>query len=467
MELTVAELVIATGGELVQGDDRSRASSLAIDSRVLEEGAAFVALQGARDGHDFVAHAFTRGARVAFVTRPAPGVDQRHTIVRVDDAFKALADIGREARRRLPETTVVGITGSAGKTSTKDLTVAALSSRRRVHASPGSFNNEAGLPITLFGADLDTQVLVLEQGARFAGNLTELASISRPDIGVVTGIGLAHAEHLGGREGVAQVKGELLEALPVGGLAVLNADDEWTPALAKRTAAGVVLVGLRADPETGVRIADVRVDDELRPTFRLDTPWGSAIVRLALRGAHQARNAGMAAAVALHLGLPFDEVASGLSGATGAAWRMQVDHSPAGVTVVNDAYNASPDALTAALNALGALRGSGRRVAVLGEMRELGEYSAEEHARAGALAAEVGVTLLVVVGDGARQLAAGGRAAGVAEVVEVDDAPEALRALEGRLEPGDMVLVKASRSLGLELVADAIASGRSGEGTNR
>src|SRR5581483_3808113 len=294
----------------------------------------------------------------------------------------------------------------------------------------------------------------------FAGNIRELCEIARPSVGVVTHIGLAHAEHLGGRAGVARVKGELLAALPADGTAVVNADDDMTPVLVRGCAAHVVRVGFGADPEAGdVRVGAVEIDDELRPSFALDSPWGSARVRLAVRGEHQVVNAGMAAAVALVLGVPLDDVVLGLGEATGASWRMELGHSPAGLTVLNDAYNASPTAVAAALRSFAHLPAQGRHVVVLGEMLELGEHGPAEHERLGQLAGELQLDGVVAVGTAAAPIASGARAAGVDAVVDVATPADALSAVVGLVGPRDAVLVKASRAVGLEVVADALVAG--------
>ncbi len=457
MRLTAAEIADATGGELLTGAAGAVASSFEIDSRVLGPGACFVALRAGRDGHDFVADAFRRGATVALVARPLdlpPDAARANgAMVRVADPLDALAALARVARDRLEGAAVVGITGSAGKTVTKDLTAAALRGTRRVHASPGSFNNEAGLPLTLLAADPDTEVVVAELGARFAGNITELCAIARPTVGVVTHVGLAHAEHLGGRAEIARVKGELLEALPADGIAVLNADDVHSEPLAARTAARVLWAGTAAGAD--VRAVDVILDAELRPAFRLETPWGDTAVRLAVRGEHQVANATLAAAVALALGVPVEAVAGGLATASSAAWRMELLRTPDGVTVLNDAYNSSPTSAAAALRALAHLPVDGRRVAVLGEMRELGEHSASEHAALGALASELGIDILVAVGGSADALRSQFRG----ESTTVADADAALGAVAERVRPGDAVLVKASRAVGLERVAETLTRG--------
>src|SRR6266536_6296043 len=321
MRLTAEEIAEATGGEL-RGNPAATADSYGIDTRRLDPGGCFVALRGERDGNDFVADAWKRGATIAVVTRPPGRFRKDRAMVRVPDSLVALGSLGDFARHRLPDTTVVGITGSAGKTATKDLLAAALSSTHRVHASPASFNNEAGVPLTLLHASDDTEVVVTEMGARFAGNIADLCAIAEPQVGVITHVGMAHAGPLGGREGIARVKGELLEALDRDGTAVLDAGDMFTPKLAGRTRARVLTVAVGDAPGAHIRAVDVTLDDELRARFRLVTPWGTTSVCLSVRGERQALNAAMAAAVALELGAPLERVAEGLGRAETAAWRM-------------------------------------------------------------------------------------------------------------------------------------------------
>ncbi len=454
MELTARQIASLTGGTQLSGDADARATSFAIDSRVLEPGACFVALVAARDGHDYVTDAVARGASVALVTRPV--VHDRIAVVHVDDAFDALARLGRAARDALHGATVVGITGSAGKTGTKDLVTAALTPKFHVHASPGSYNNEAGVPLTLLAAPTATAIeaLVLEMGARAHGDIAALCAIARPTVGVITNIGLAHAGPLGGRAGVARVKGELLEALDVHGLAVLDAGDPETPGLAARTSARVVLVSA-GGADADVRARDVELDADLRPRFRIESPWGGGTVTLAVRGVHQVVNASLAAAVGLARGVAFDELAAGLASVQPAPWRMEVARTPAGVVVLDDAYNANPSSMAAAVEALTRVPVPGRRVAVLGEMLELGDLSAFEHRALGELLGAVAVDVLIAVGPGAAPMAAAARAAGVA-VTEVADAAAALDAAIGVAHDGDAVLVKGSRAVGLELVATGL-----------
>src|SRR5438309_1605260 len=341
---------------------RSRGPSSTSSWPASRPGALFVALRAERDGHDFVADALDRGAAGALVSR---GVEVVGQLVVVDDTAAALTALGGAARRRLAGVPVVGITGSTGKTSTKDLTAAALGAAGPVGASPVSFNNEIGVPLTLLSAPAGAVAVVAEMGARGVGHIATLAAVARPTVGVITNIGMAHAEFFGSREEVARAKGELLEVLPSDGHAVLSADDDMTPGPRRRTAAAVLTGGTAAGAD--VRVSGVRVDDDLRPAFRLDTPWGAVDVPpLPVRGAHQAGNAALAVAVAGIAGVGLEAAVAGLAGAVGSPWRMELRRTRAGLVVLNDAYNANPTSMAAALDALASLAGAGgRRFAVL------------------------------------------------------------------------------------------------------
>jgi UDP-N-acetylmuramoyl-tripeptide--D-alanyl-D-alanine ligase len=447
------EIARRAAGRVV-GDAAATADTWAFDSRVLADGACFVALRGARDGHDFVAAAFDAGARIAVVDHDFSAgsrVPDGCALVHVGDTLVALQEVARSLRLDRPELHVVAVGGSTGKTSTKDLLAAALASRG-CHANAESYNNEFGLPITLCNAPSSAHVVVTEMGERFAGDLRELCEIARPDTGLITNVGLAHAEHLGGREGVLAVLAELLEALPASGTAVLNADDSATPQLAPATLASVVTVGAASDAD--YRITDVSTDDRLRPSFTL----GGQRFTIPLHGTHQAMNAAMAIAVAHAVfSVPFDEIALEIASATPGRWRMELLETDSGVTVLNDAYNANPTSMEAALVALAHLElpAGARRIAVLGDMRELGNHHDDAHREVGERAHSLAIDLVVGVGEGGAAIARAAAAGGV-EAQAVADADGAVRYVASIARAGDAVLLKGSRALGLERVADGL-----------
>jgi UDP-N-acetylmuramoyl-tripeptide--D-alanyl-D-alanine ligase len=459
--LTAAEIARRAMGR-VAGDETASADAWAFDSRTLGEGACFVALRDARDGHDFVTAAFDAGAHIALVDHAfvAPELRPGRALVYVGDTLAALQEIARSLRLDRPELHVVGVAGSTGKTSTKDLLAAVLVSRA-CYANAESYNNEFGLPITLCNAPSSAGVLVTEMGERFPGDLALLCEIARPDTGLVTNVGLAHAEHLGGREGVIAVLGELLEALPSTGTAVMNADDPATPALAAATLATVVTVGESASADH--RISDVTLDARLRPSFSLD----GRRFTVPLLGVHQARNAALAVAVAHRVfSLPFDEIALELAHATPGRWRMEMLETDSGLIVLNDAYNANPTSMGAALVALAHLDlpEGGRRIAVLGDMRELGEHHDDAHFDVGEQAADLALDVVIGVGEGGAAIAAAAQAGGL-EAHAVAEAAEVVALVAPMLRTGDAVLVKGSRALGLERVADDLLAFARGAST--
>ena len=461
MPLSIAEIAEMAAGTLSDvADPAARITGPVVaDSRAVVPGALFVALPGARhDGHDFVARAVADGAGLVLAARPV-GVPA----VVVDDTVHALGRFAHRYLAALSAPLVVGITGSSGKTSTKDIIAQLLAERGPTVAPVGSFNTEVGLPLTVLRADAATRYLVLELSARGLGHIAYLAKISQPSIGVVLNVGTAHVGEFGSSEVVAQAKGELVEALPSDGVAVLNADDANVIAMRSRTTARVVTFGT-ADA-ADVRASQVRLDEQARPTFQLTAAGGDATVTLALHGAHHVSNALAAATVALEAGFEIDEVAAALGRVWPMSrWRMEVADRADGVTVINDAYNANPESMGAALNALaamGAARASGRTFAVLGLMAELGAHSDAAHRATGATAAALGIDHLVVVGEAASEIANGAVAAGFAAGATsvVDDVAQAIAFLDGHLRPGDVVLVKASRSADLQRVAERLLEG--------
>jgi UDP-N-acetylmuramoyl-tripeptide--D-alanyl-D-alanine ligase len=379
--------------------------------------------------------------------------------IAVPDVLAATGLLARAVIDRLGGLRVVAITGSAGKTGTKDLLGDLLGPSVATIAPVGSFNNELGLPLTALRADEQTRFLVLEMGARGRGHIAYLTEIAPPSIGVVLMVGTAHLGEFGGQEAIAEAKRELVEALPADGQAVLNADDPRVAAMAEHTAARVVAYSTQGRPAE-VRAEGLRLESG-RPSFTLVAPQGSAEVSLALVGEHQASNALAAAAVALEVGIPMADVARRLSEARPRSpMRMALHEGADGVVVIDDSYNASPEAVRAALKTLVEVAAGRRTWAVLGEMRELGERSLEEHDAIGRLAVRLDVGRLVSVGEGARALHLGASHEGSwgQESAYVADADEAIALLRAEVRPGDVVLVKASRAIGLDRVAEALIS---------
>jgi UDP-N-acetylmuramoyl-tripeptide--D-alanyl-D-alanine ligase len=424
-----------------------------IDSRQARPGSLFAALPGSRaDGHDFASRAAAAGAAAVLASRP-PGVPA----LIVPDVAAALAALARAVVDRAGGLTIAAVTGSAGKTTTKDLAAQLIESLGPTVAPRDSYNNEIGHPLTVLRVTEQTRYLVAEMSARSAGHITSLCQISPPLLGAVLCVGHAHAGEFGSLDEVAKAKAELPAALPADGAAVLNADDPRVLAMAEHTAARVVTFG--RSPRADVRAGDIVLDEAGRPGFTLQTRAGSAPVRLRLHGEHNVANALAAAALAGQLGLDVAAVAAGLSAATARSrWRMEVTRRPDGVTVINDAYNANPEAMRAALSALVAMARGRRAFAVLGHMAELGALAEELHEQAGLQAARAGLAGLIVVGEHAAPMLAGARADGSwrGELLQVPDAAAAVAAVSERVRPGDMVLVKASRAANLQRVALAL-----------
>jgi UDP-N-acetylmuramoyl-tripeptide--D-alanyl-D-alanine ligase len=453
--LTLAEVAGYTGAELAGVDDATRlvTGSIEFDSRKVTAGGLFVAFPGERvDGHDFAGAAVAAGAVAVLGNRPLPGVP----MLVVEDALTALGRLARAVRDRLPDLTVIGITGSSGKTTTKDLIAQLLADLGEVVAPAGSFNNELGLPYTVLKATDKTRYLVLEMGARGVGHIRYLCEIARPTIGVVVNVGVAHVGEFGSVEVTAQAKSELVAALEPDGVAVLNADDPRVRGMRKICRGHVVLAG--EAPDAGYRAEQVTLDERGRPSYELVMAGGRAPVRLGLTGRHQVGNTLLAAAVAGTLGMPTGEIADRL-GDLGlvSSRRMDVFDRADGVTVIDDSYNANPASTAAALRALADLGRDRRTVAVLGYLAELGEYERAGHEEVGRLAAELGVDLVVAVGCEAAPIRDGAAAVAGWEgrPVLVTDQGAAVALLRDELRPGDVVLVKGSRYRTWE-VADAL-----------
>ena len=457
--LTLSAVSRAVGGTLAGGAvGDAVVTGISTDTRSVASGDLFVAVVGERvDAHDLAPDAVAAGAVAVLAARPL-GVP----CVVVDDTVAALGRLAHAVLADHPDVVVVAVTGSSGKTSTKDLLAQVLPAYGPTVAPQGSFNTEVGLPVTALGIDAGTRVLVAEMGARGLGHVRYLCEVAPPRIGVVLNVGSAHVGEFGSRAAIAEAKGELVECLPPaseGGVAVLNADDPLVAAMASRTTARVVRYGESVDAD--VRAVDVTLDDAGRASFALLVAGNGVPVSLGLHGRHHVSNALAVAAVAVSLGLDVGVVAAALSQARPASrWRMEVSEAPSGATVVNDAYNANPDSVRAALEALSAMTRGGRRgTAVLGEMFELGESSVDLHEQTGRDAARLGVDRLVAVGT-SEPVAALVRGFALesgrpGDAVVVTDAGSALAAL-GSLGADDVVLVKASRAAGLERVAQSL-----------
>jgi len=431
VDLKLSDVAAATGGRL-DGPDL-QVSGATIDSRSITPGQLFVPVVAERDGHDFVGAALAAGAAGYLTSRELVG----GSAVVVDDTAVALAHLGRHARDHLgADAHVVGVTGSVGKTSVKDLLAAALAARWRTSASVKSFNNELGVPLTLFNAPEGTEALVVEMGARDRGHVKALCDLALPTVGVVTRVAAVHTEVFGTIDDVAAAKAELVEALPAHGTAVLNAADPRVAAMAARTRARALTFGAGGD----VHADHVTVDDDLRARFTLRSPWGSADVQLNVRGVHMVENALAAGAAALACDVPVEALPEALAAAELSPWRMEVVRLTSGAVLVNDAYNANPTSMAAALQALAALPAT-RRVAVLGVMAEIGATSDAEHVGIGELARDLGIEVVSV-----------GVPAYGGVLVDGDDLDAAVAAL-GPLGEGVAVLVKASRVAELERLA--------------
>jgi UDP-N-acetylmuramoyl-tripeptide--D-alanyl-D-alanine ligase len=454
--LTLGEIARAVDGTVygTAGPGLTVTGPVVIDSREVKAGALFAAITGARsDGHDFAPAAYSAGAVAVLGSRPVDG-----PCVVADDVVTSLTRLAGLVRDRLSPV-VIGLTGSVGKTTTKDLLAQILEGEAPTVATSRSFNNEIGLPLTILRADRQTHFLVLEMGAAKPGDITHLVRVGRPRIGMVLNVGPAHVLTMGGIDGVAKTKGEMVRDLPAasqGGSALLNADDERVAAMSCQTPAAVTFYGTGTD--AAVRARDVTLDAAGRASFILHTPWAQAPVRLRLPGEHQVANALAAACAASAVGVPAMRIAAALSNAVPRSpGRFEIRERPDGVTVIDDAYNANPASTRAAIRTLATMAAGRRTVAVLGEMMHQAEGTIHHHEAIGALAGACGIHVLVTVGrgEGPDAMAAAARGAGVS-VYAVRDGDAAIDFLTESLHPADVVLVKASHMVGLSAVAAAL-----------
>jgi UDP-N-acetylmuramoyl-tripeptide--D-alanyl-D-alanine ligase len=450
--MTLGEVAEAVQGSLQLAEPGVVVTAIAVDSREAGPSSLFVAVVGqTHDGHDYASDALAGGACAVLASTP---VDGPHILV--DDTVAALGRLASAVVHRSPQLKVVALTGSSGKTSTKDLLRVVLSEFGPTVAPQGSFNNELGLPRTVLEVTGATRFLVAEMGARGQGHIAYLCTIAAPQVSMVLNVGSAHLSEFGSREGIASAKSEIVQALPPSGVAVLNADDDLVAGMAALAPGRIVRFG--RSPVADVRITGLELEGA-RPVVTLEHGGTSVVVRPDLHGEHQAENIAAAVAAAVACGLDFERAANALQDVRpDSRWRMEVRETANGITVINDAYNANPESVSAGLRALVAM-GKGRRTwAVLGEMLEIGSTSAAEHDAIGRLCVRLNVSRLVAVGPGARPIHMGAAHEGSwgDESMAVETVEQAVEVLRKELAPGDVVLVKASRAGGLERVAEAL-----------
>jgi UDP-N-acetylmuramoyl-tripeptide--D-alanyl-D-alanine ligase len=449
--MTLGQVAAAVGGTC-NADPDTIVDAVVTDSREASTGALFIAVMGqTHDGHDHVGDALAGGCAAALVSQP---VDGPHILV--DDTIVAAGHLARAVIEGCPQLQVVALTGSSGKTSTKDLLRVVLAEFATTVAPQGSFNNELGLPRTVFEITSDTRYLVAEMGARGKGHIAYLCGIAPPDVSLALNVGHAHLSEFGSREGIAQAKSEIVTALRPSGVAVLNADDQRVMAMAAKAPGRIVTFG--QSPAADVRIVHLDLVDG-RPSVTLAHAGEQVHVQPDLYGEHQAFNIAAAVAGAVALGLDFGRAARSLDGVRlQSRWRMEVTTTDSGVTIINDAYNANPESMTAGLRALASMARGGRSWAVLGEMRELGPTSATEHDAIGRLCVRLNISRLIAVGAGAKPIHMGAAHEGSwgEESMAVETVDEAIEVLTREVAAGDVVLIKASRAIGLERVAQAL-----------
>jgi UDP-N-acetylmuramoyl-tripeptide--D-alanyl-D-alanine ligase len=451
--MSVKEVVAATHGRLIAGPHDVTFTQMFVDSRQVKPGGLFVALRGEQhDGHVFIPQAVERGATGVLCERPPQGIEGA-AVIQVDDTRQALFDMtaDRLSRQALP---IVAITGSAGKTTTKDLIAHLLGRRLRVHKSEGNLNTYTGIPMTVFQMDPRDRALVVEYAMSRAGEIRELAAVAPPTIGVVLNVGLAHVGFLGSIEAVAAAKRELVEGLAPGGLAVLNADDARVRAMSS-VARRFTLFGVLTDAT--VRAEKIRLHGLEGSNFMLVTPRGKADVYLRLPGQHSISNALAAAAVALEFEFDATAIAAALHGFAPPARRMNIVTGRNGTTVIDDSYNASPGSMLAALQVLQLAPRGSLKVAVLGDMLELGDHAEKAHDEIGSAAGR-SADVLIALGEYAPRMVQSARRAGlpIERAYVVEDAEQAVAALTPLLGPQTQVLVKGSRGMRLERVVEQI-----------
>lgn len=451
--MTIGQALSAVNGELIAGEPDAVITGVSTDSRTVKPGDLFFALEGEKfDGHNFVRAAFDAGAAGVVVSK---ATEARPTTILVGDTLTALGDLARYYAS-LFDARTVGVTGSVGKTTTKEMIAEILSRRFNTLKNEMNFNNEIGVPLTLFALTREHEAVVVEMAMRLQGEIRRLAYIAQPDTGVITNIGMSHIERLGSPDAIAEAKAELIESLPVDGLAVLPSDDRYFDFLRGRCSCRVVSFGLSENAD--VRARNLELDCEGGAGFdmflRDQEPFR---VKLNVVGEHNVLNALAAAVVGWHYGVPPDDIRLALEAFESPENRARILHSSRGYVVLDDTYNASPTSMSSALSTLSKMAGT-RKIAVLGDMLELGSYALEAHREIGHQAAKLGLTLLVTVGELARSIAEGAREAGMSAVETVETCDEAAEMLKPVVQSGDLILIKGSRAIRLEKTVDRLIS---------
>ena len=455
--MRLTELAQLLGAQIIRGDPELVVRRFSTDTRTVQSGDCFIALQGPNfDGHEFLNVAAERGASAAVVSHPTRASNSPSVLalLQVPDTLTALHKLATNYRRLMPlSTRVVAVTGSSGKTTTKEMIAAVLGQRFNVVKTEGNMNNHIGLPLNLLRLDEKTDFGVFELGTNHPGEIRALAELAQPNVGVITNIGLAHAEFLGDEEGVMREKASLLSALPASGFAVLNVDDKWLPEMRARMRGSVVRIGIENFAD--VRATDIQLNGCVKFRLHLAKKREEVTVRLQTLGRHQVYNALEAAAVGNIFGMSLDEIREGLENVEFPHLRMEIIER-AGIRYVNDCYNANVPSMRAALQTLRETATDGRKIAVLGDMLELGAHAQAAHLDVGACAANTGCELLITVGQSARWIAEGATEAGMErhKVFPAISAGEAAEALNSLAREGDTVLIKGSRRVGLERILE-------------
>lgn len=450
--ISVKDVVKACNGELVSGDIDTKVTGVSTDTRTLQPGDLFFALTGeSSDGHKFLHDALSRGAAGVVVSRK---VEAKCLAIRVQDTLLALGDLGAFYRSKF-DPVVVGVTGSVGKTTTKEMIAAVAAAKGPVLKNAGNFNNEIGLPLTLFGLTKKHEVAIVEMAMRGPGQIEYLAKIARPRIGVITNIHLSHVELLGTLDAIADAKGELLDYLPADGVAVLNADDAYFDYLSRRANCRIVSFGESARAD--VRASSAGIDADGCCNFQVTTARGSFDMRIPVPGEHNIKDALAAIAVGEELGIAHDDIKEALAGFKPPEKRSNVIPTRRGVVVIDDTYNASPPSTLSAIKTLSMMEGD-RKIAVLGDMLELGDHAIDAHLEVGRAVRDSGIDLLMVVGQLARLIARGAIDAGmpISQVMEYEDSSQAAREIIGKVRERDVVLVKGSRAMKMEKVVEGL-----------